>query len=320
MIKIFFTIILVSNLSVQIIIMSIPDYQALMLPVLKLTNHHSSLSMRYLTQLLSDEFELSNTERRKLLPSGKQTIIHNRVSWARTYLKKAGLLSSPERGVIAITDRGKAVLFENLSRIDVQYLDRFSEFVGFRKCNQPDTEILPSISMSNRTPEEELEGAYSQLKNEVLDDLIKKVKSCSPEFFETLVVNTVVKMGYGGSLQDAGKAVGKSGDEGIDGIINEDRLGLDVIYLQAKKWEGNIGRPEIQKFADALQGKRAKKGIFITTSDFTSEAKEYTKNLEARIILISGQQLAELMWEHDIGLSTVATYEIKKLDIEYFGD
>lgn len=298
--------------------MAIPDYQSVMLPLLKLVANRGPINMGDAIQLVADEFGLTDAERRELLPSGKQAIIQNRVGWARTYLKKAGLLEYPQRGSAEITDRGRKVLAEDPKMIDVQYLRQFPEFVDFQSTAHQAAEVSPVVDISHGTPEEILEGAYSQLKSQVLAEIIEKIKQCTPQFFENLVVDTIVKMGYGGSLKDAGRAIGQSGDEGIDGIINEDRLGLDVIYLQAKQWEGNVSRPEIQKFAGALQGKRAKKGIFITTSDFSSEAREYAKNLEAKIILISGSQLAELMWEHSIGLSSAATYEVKKLDNDYF--
>jgi restriction system protein len=300
--------------------MSIPDYQTLMLPLLKAVNQRGCLAMNDATQLLSKEFKLTDAESRDRLPSGKQTVIQNRVGWARTYLKKAGLLDSPERGVIVLTERGKNVLSRCPEKIDIQYLRQFPEFLDFRDAAKPEIESNHNYDVSKNTPEEILEESYSQLKNAVLEELLNKIKSSTPEFFERLVVNTIVKMGYGGSLQDAGRAIGKSGDEGIDGIISEDRLGLDVIYLQAKKWEGTVGRPEIQKFAGALQGKRARKGVFITTSDFSSEAREYVKHLDAKIILINGQQLTQLMWENNVGLSRAATYEVKKIDGDYFGE
>jgi len=300
--------------------MSIPDYQSVMLPLLKLVGRYGQIKMSDVTQLIADEFRLTEEERRELLPSGKQPIIQNRVAWARTYLKKAGLLDSPQRGVIVISDRGKKVLSENPKTIDVIFLRQFPEFLDFRNSSHQEDEASSIVNLSQGTPEEILEESYSQLKSQLLAEMIEKVKLCSPRFFESLVVDTIVKMGYGGSLKDAGRAIGQSGDEGIDGIINEDRLGLDVIYLQAKRWEGNISRPEIQKFAGALQGKRAKKGIFMTTSDFTSEAREFVKQIDAKIILISGKQLAELMWEYSIGLNTTTTYEVKKLDLDYFSE
>lgn len=302
--------------------MPIPDYQTVMLPLLKLVASQGPIKLKDARRLISDQFNLTEQERAALLPSGKQPIIYNRVGWASTYLRKAGLIALPQRGVMEVTDRGRKVLSESPATINVKYLERFPEFVEFRSIAEDDEapKASPTVDAGAGTPEEVLEEAHVQLKNQTLAEIIDKVKSCTPQFFENLVVDTVVKMGYGGSRKDAGQAIGRSGDEGIDGIINEDRLGLDVIYLQAKRWDGNVSRPEIQKFAGALQGKRAKKGIFITTSDFTAEAKEFVRNIDARIILISGRQLAELMWEHGIGLSTAAVYEVKKLDLDYFSE
>ena len=293
-----------------------------MFPLLKLVAKHGKVKLKDARIMLSDEFKLTEQDRAALLPSGKQPTIYNRVGWASTYLRKAMLLTLPQRGIMEITDRGKKVLSDNPPLINVKFLEQFPEFVEFRTVSDEDDDpkIKDIVDTGNGTPEEVLEEAHAQIKNQVLADIVERLKSCSPQFFESLVVDTVVKIGYGGSRKDAGRAIGKSGDEGIDGIINEDRLGLDVIYLQAKRWEGNVSRPEIQKFAGALQGKRAKKGIFITTSDFTGEAREFVKNIDARIILISGKQLAELMWEHNIGLNTAATHEIKKLDLDYFSE
>lgn len=302
--------------------MAIPDYQTVMLPLLKLVEKQGKIKLKDARAMISDEFKLTEPERAALLPSGKQPIIYNRVGWASTYLRKAGLLSLPQRGVMEITERGKKVLADNPHLINVKFLEQFPEFVEFRNLSddQEEQKVTEAVNTANGTPEEVLEEAHAQLKNQVLADIVERLKSITPQFFESLVVDTVVKMGYGGSRKDAGKAIGKSGDEGIDGIINEDRLGLDIIYLQAKRWEGNVSRPEIQKFAGALQGKRAKKGIFITTSDFTGEAREFVKNIDAKIILLSGRQMAELMWEHNIGMNTSATFEIKKLDLDYFSE
>lgn len=299
--------------------MPIPDYETVMLPLLKLVAKHGRLNRSDATQLVADEFGLTEVERCELLPSGRSPIIRSRAGWARTYLKKAGLLAYPQRGIVEITERGKKVLDENLPSISVSYLKQFPEFLAFNTVSNQIYETRLT-DQNQQTPEETLETAYSQLKSIVLAGMLIKIKSCTPQFFENLVVDTIVKMGYGGSRKDAGQAIGKSGDEGIDGIINEDRLGLDVIYLQAKRWEANISRPEIQKFAGALHGKRAKKGIFITTSDFTGEAIDYVKKIDLKIILISGQQLVDLMWEHNVGLNTTITYEIKKLDLDYFSE
>jgi restriction system protein len=231
------------------------------------------------------------------------------------------LLDSPERGVVSISERGRKVLAENPQKIDVRFLEQFSEFQEFRNRDQDSkatVEDSVDAPQSKAPPEELLENSYTTLKTELQDEVLSKIKSCSPQFFERLVVDTIVKMGYGGSRQEAGRAVGQSSDEGIDGIINEDRLGLDVIYLQAKRWEGNVSRPEIQKFAGALQGKRARKGIFITTSDFTNEAREFARHIDSKIILISGRQLVDLMWEYNIGVTPAVTYEVKRIDSDFF--
>lgn len=302
--------------------MALPDYHVLMLPLLKLVDKRGTLKLRDAQQSIIDQFELTEEEKNTLLPSGKQTAIYNRIGWAGTYLRKSGLVSQAQRGMMEITPRGKKVLSENLASLNPKYLEKFAEFRQFKSTvtDSPSTQIINSIVASAGTPEEILEQAHAELKNQVLTDIAEKLKSCSPKFFENLVVDTLVQMGYGGSRKEAGKVIGGSGDEGIDGIINEDRLGLDLIYLQAKRWEATIGRPEIQKFAGALQGKRAKKGVFITTSNFTSEAMDFVKNIDAKIILISGKMLAELMWEYNIGVNISTTYEVKKIDFEYFSD
>ena len=302
--------------------MPIPDYQTVMLPLLKIIAEKGPIRANEAVTLVSEHFKLSNLEREALLPSGKQEIIVNRVGWAKTYMVKAGLLKTPQRGVIMVTERGQMVLSENPPSINVQYLNQFPEFQAFRKANHNKDEepsvAKPTSLNTDQTPEELFEGSYQELKEDWMDELLSKVKSCSPAFFERLVVDVIVAMGYGGSRAEAGKAIGKSGDEGIDGIINEDRLGLDVIYLQAKRWEGNVSRPEVQKFAGALQGKRAKKGIFITTSDYTAESREFVKNIDAKIVLVSGRQFVELMLEHRVGVTVTAIYELKKIDSDFF--
>lgn len=300
--------------------MAIPDYQTLMLPLLKFVSENGKTTLKESVDHLSSLFKLTPEERTTLLASGNQEIIVNRTGWARTYLKKAGLLDSPQRGIFEITQRGRSLLQEKPQHIDVKLLKRYPEFLEFQRPSSG--EDARSLNVENQnpeeTPEELLLGSFQELKRALLDDIIEKIKSCSPAFFERLVVDVLVRMGYGGSRAEAGKAIGQSGDEGIDGIISEDKLGLDVIYIQAKRWEGNISRPEIQKFAGALQGKRARKGVFITTSDFTFEAKEFVKNIDAKIVLISGLQLADLMWEFGVGVNSAAVYEVKKLDLDFF--
>ena len=300
--------------------MDIPDYQTLMLPLLKQINTGSEYRFRDLVELISKDFDLSDDQRSEMLPSGKQPIINNRVGWARTYMLKAGLLEAPKRGTIRITDRGIKVLSDMPNSINVKFLEQFPEFIEFRRRkNKKDSKAETSKQLSLATPEEFLEAAYQSLNNDLASGILAQTKEFTALFFERLVIDLLVKMGYGGSRKEAGQAIGKSGDGGIDGIINEDRLGLDVIYIQAKRWDENtIGRPEIQKFAGALQGRRARKGIFITTSTFSKEAKEFVRNIESNIILIDGDQLADLMIEHDIGVSSVSEFKVKRIDLDYF--
>jgi restriction system protein len=302
---------------------AIPDYQTLMLPVLKLASDEKEHKFSQAVEILADEFQLSTEERNELLPSGSQAVFNNRVGWARSYLKQADLLASPKRGFFTITSKGIELLATKPEKIDISVLEQYPEFIEFknRKKEKNDNEAQGETSMeleSSLTPEDALASAYKKLRSALESEVLSAVKESSPSFFERLVVDLLVKMGYGGNRQDAGKALGKSGDGGIDGIINEDRLGLDVIYIQAKRWEGTVGRPEIQKFAGALQGQRARKGVFITTSSFTSEAKEYASLIESKIILIDGEHLSKLMVEHNVGVSTVGQYEVKKLDSDYF--
>ncbi|HEX4975379.1 MAG TPA: restriction endonuclease [Pseudomonadales bacterium] len=304
--------------------MSIPDYQTLMLPVLRLAGDGNEHKFSQAVEALANEFALSAEERNQLLPSGSQTIFNSRAGWARSYLKQAGLLASPRRGFFAITRAGSDLLLSNPSRIDASTLEQFPAFIEFknRKKEKNDEEEAGRFSdltkESTLTPEEVLASAYHQLRSALESEILIAVKEATPTFFERLVVDLLVKMGYGGNREDAGRALGKSGDGGIDGIINEDRLGLDVIYIQAKRWEGVVGRPEIQKFAGALQGQRARKGVFISTSSFTKEARDYAAVIETKIILIDGQHLSKLMAEYNVGVSTVGQYELKKLDTDYF--
>lgn len=256
-----------------------------------------------------------------MLPSGTQEVIVNRVGWAKTYLTKAGLLSTPKRGFFEITERGRLLLAENPVSVDSKFLQRYDEFNAFRTRSRKEDGVEALVEAPGfGTPEEALEYGYQRLTENLADDIIGKTMSCSPAFFERLVVELMVKMGYGGSLREAAQVVGKSGDGGIDGIIKEDKLGLDVIYIQAKRWEGTVGRPEIQKFAGALLGQKARKGIFITTSTFSKDAREYARNLEAKLILIDGALLADLMIQYGLGVSTAMVYEIKKVDSDFFNE
>jgi restriction system protein len=296
----------------------IPDYQTIMLPLLRLCGDGQEHSLREATEKLAGDFGLSSHEREQKLPSGQQSVFGNRVGWARTYLKKAGLLDTTRRAYFKITDRGREVLDKKPPRIDGKFLNQFQEFRTFKALRHEKTDTENEAQAELKTPEEALENAYEDLRGNLVSEILQRLKSSPPAMFEKTVVELVVRMGYGGSLRDAGQAIGKSGDEGIDGIIKEDRLGLDVIYIQAKRWENTVGRPEIQKFAGALQGQRARKGIFITTSDFSKEAAEYAARIESKIILIAGEQLAQLMIDYNIGVTPVTTYEIKRIDSDYF--
>lgn len=296
--------------------MTIPDFQSIMLPLLKFLGDEKEHSLRDIIEHLVNEFNLNEEERKELLPSGQQARFDNRVSWARTYLKKAGLIESAKEGYFLITKRGLEVLKENPERIDMKYLEKYPEFVEFRKRKKEEKQ--EKVEIEDSTPEEVIESTYQGMRDSLGSELLQKVKSCSPSFFERLVIDLLIKMGYGGTRKDAGQAIGKSGDEGIDGIIKEDRLGLDILYIQAKRWNNPVSRPEIQKFAGALQGYKAKKGIFITTSTFTKEAEDYVKNIESKIVLIDGDMLAKLMIDHNIGVSPISSYETKRMDMDYF--
>ncbi len=292
-----------------------------MLPLLRFASDKNEHTSREAIEFLAKAFHLTPEQRQELLPSGQQPIFDNRVGWARTYLKKAGLLESSKRSIFKITDRGVKVLQQNPPSINTLFLKQFPEYIEFQKLSnttERQTELVDDSTKN--TPEETLEEAYQTIRKSLTEDLLTKIKTYPPVFFEKLVVELLVKMGYGGSIKDAGKAVGKSGDEGIDGIIKEDKLGLDVIYIQAKRWENVVGRPEIHRFVGALAGQGAKKGIFITTAKFTNEAREYIPRNETKIVLIDGEQLAQFMIDYNLGVSTVSTYEIKKIDSDYFGD
>lgn len=303
--------------------MAIPDFQTVMLPLLQFAGDAKEHSTREAVDSLADSFGLSIAERNELLPSGQQPTFTNRVLWSVTYLKKACLLTATRRSHFRITDRGETVLAGRPGRVDVKFLEQFPEFVEFRyKRNTPESkpalEVASIDEPDEQTPEEAIEIAYQRLRDGLAIDVVQQIMSCSPAFFERLVVDLLLRMGYGGTRKDAGEAVGRSGDGGIDGIIKEDRLGLDVIYIQAKRWEGTVGRPEIQKFVGALQGQRARKGIFITTSTFTADAVQYASFIDTKVVLIDGDMLARLMIDNGVGVTPSASYEIKKIDTDCF--
>jgi restriction system protein len=270
---------------------------------------------------LAREFSLSPEELRELLPSGKQTVFYSRVGWAKTYLAKAKLIDKVRRSHYVMTSRGREVLNENPPEIKNEFLAQFPEFTEFRRREaQKEAQSEKEIYREEKTPEEVLEEAYAELRENLAQELLDIVRKSTPAFFERLVVELLVRMGYGGSHREAARAVGQVGDEGIDGIIDQDRLGLDTIYIQAKKWDQCVGRPEIQKFVGALAGKRAKKGVFITTSSFSQEAVRYVSTIEAKIVLIDGKRLAELMIDYGVGVTPVTTYQLKRVDSDYFNN
>jgi restriction system protein len=298
----------------------IPDYQTLMLPFLAVMSDGVVRRATDVGKLLASKFSMSNEEMTERIPSGQSTIFENRIGWARTYLKKACLIEPVLRGQYRITPRGLDVLKSKPPKIDAAFLRQFPEFVDFvnPKNDGQTTGVDAGETPESQTPLEVLESAYQRLRRELADELLQTVRSATPAFFEHLVVDLLVAMGYGGSRKDAGQAVGRTGDDGVDGIIKEDRLGLDGVYIQAKRWTASVGRPEIQSFAGSLEGHRARKGVFITTSQFSKDADEYVKRIEKRIVLINGEQLAQLMIDNDVGVGEVNTYKVKKLDRDYF--
>ena len=304
--------------------MAIPDYQSIMLPLLRLAGDGEEHRFRESVKTLADQYALTSEELEQRLPSGVTPLFYNRTGWARTYLVVAELLQSTRRGYFRITERGRGVLAKPPARLDVAFLK-----VNYPEVAPPQPQEAHAASLgatatesaldrATDTPEESLEASYQVLRRAVESDVLARLQSGKADFFERVVVQVLVAMGYGNNVVDAGKAIGRSGDEGIDGIIKQDRLGLDVVYVQAKKWANPVGRPEIQKFAGALEGKRARKGVFITTSTFSGEAQAFVENISAKIVLIDGTQLARFMFEHNVGVARASIYEVKKVDEDFF--
>lgn len=299
--------------------MPVPDFQSFFKPLLDIAADGEEHSLEEARNKLATVFQLSQDDISELLPSGRQRKFDNRVAWAKSYFSQAKILESPKRGYFRITERGKLLHAQNHPKIDVKILNQYPEFLEFHtykptKPSQPE----PPQDISIETPEEILEKAYQNIRGNLISEILQRIKGNSPVFFERLVVDLMVAMGYGGSRSDAGQSVGQSGDEGIDGIIKEDRLGLDIVYLQAKRWDATVGRPEVQKFVGALHGKRARKGVFITTGTFSEDARNYVKNIDPRVILMDGKSLANYMIDFNLGISRNVTYEIKKIDFDYF--
>lgn len=309
-------------INLEIGYMAVPDFQSFFLPMLQYSSGGDIRSLKDAYKVMAEHFKMTAEDLSEMLPSGKQTTFRNRVAWANVYLAKAQLLERPKRGLFRITDRGKALLAKNLSDLRVKELKQFPEFVEFHTAGASGDIDKVSVANSNEdrhaTPEEVFESTYQELRDSLARELLSQVFANSAEFFEGLVVRLLVKMGYGGSIKDAGQAIGRSGDEGIDGIIKEDKLGLDAIYIQAKRWQGSVGRPEVQKFVGALHGQRAKKGVFITTGNFTRDAEQYVSTIDPKVVLIDGNRLVDLMIDYNLGVSMVDTYEIKKIDSDFF--
>lgn len=305
--------------------MAIPDYQSIMLPLLQHTADGEIHTVRELKETLAGYFSITTEERQQMLPSGQQTTFYNRVSWAKMYLERAGVLQNVRRGHFTITDRGRKILASSVERLDNSFLRQFPEFNAFRAGTNGNedaddsTKIIPD-STDEQTPEEALQLAYTLIRDDLAAELIDQIKTMSPKFFEQLVLDLMVKMGYGGARESSASLTAGGSDEGIDGVINEDQLGLDIVYLQAKRWENQVGRPEIQRFVGALHGKRARKGVFLTTSTFSRDAHDYVATIDPKVVLIDGRRLAQLMIDFNVGVSTSQTYLIKRIDSDYFSE
>lgn len=299
--------------------MAVPDFQSFFKPLLEIAADGKEHSMKEAKELIAQKMNLSEEDIKELLPSGTQTKYDNRIAWAKSYFVQAKVLEAPRRAYFRITERGLELLNKGCERIDVKILNQYPEFVEFHTVKSaPEIQPEQQEALQLETPEETLQKAYQNIRGDLVAEILHKIKGNSPQFFERLVVDIMVSLGYGGSRVDAGKSIGQSGDEGIDGIIKEDRLGLDVIYLQAKRWDGTVGRPEIQKFVGALHGKRAKKGVFITTGRFSDDAVKYVESIDPKVILIDGRTLSDLMIDYNLGTATTAKYEIKRIDSDYF--
>jgi restriction system protein len=307
---------------------TVPGFQDMMLPFLKLASDGQEHSLSEAIETLAQQFQLSDAEQHELLPSGKQSRFVNRVGWAATYLRKTKLLDGTGKGRFRITDRGLSELRAARQRIDLRYLEKFPELADFRKRGQQDQadngdvtsgETLAVVEATNQTPREVLEASYQILRRELARDLLEQIKKRPPIFFERLVVDLLVGMGYGGSRKEAGERVGRSGDGGIDGIIKEDKLGLDYVYIQAKRWDQTtVGRPTVQAFAGSLDEQKARKGVMITTSQFSQDARTFVSRIEKKIVLIDGEQLAQLLIDYNVGVAEEQTYTVKKVDLDYF--
>jgi restriction system protein len=301
--------------------MAIPDFQTIMLPALQAFASGGEHRVRDLIPGLADHFGLTAQERRELLPSGKQARFDNRVHWAASYMKQAGLLQPAGRGLLAITSRGQDLLAEHPGRLSVRELERFPEFREFKvrtRAHKAGASSPMRASEDVSDPEEALETAWQTLRDQLAQSVLERLRAVTPQFFERVVVDVLVSMGYGGTYSDAAQVVGGSGDGGVDGVIKQDRLGLDAVYVQAKRWDGPVGRPTVQSFAGALDARQSTKGVMITTSTFTPDARKFVNQISKRIVLIDGEALARYMVEFGVGVATAKTYEVRRVDLDYF--
>jgi restriction system protein len=303
--------------------LTIPTFEQIMPVILNMAAESDQIAIRHCMDNVADHFNLSEEEREQTLPSGKQKVLYNRTYWASFDLLKAGLLEKRQRGIYAITERGRDVYSTDIDKLSRQYLSRYPEYAEYLSPNKKDDASEPeiiSIESSTLTPQERIEKAYRELHQILKAELMERILSCSPEFFEKLIIDLMIGMGYGGSLKEAAEHVGKSNDGGIDGVINEDRLGLDRIYLQAKRYasQNTVGRPELQGFAGSLLGRGANKGVFVTTSSFTKGAMDYVENLPQRIVLVDGDELTTLMIKYGVGVRMEQRFELMKADEDYY--
>lgn len=304
--------------------MAIPDYQSLMLPVLKAASDGAEHRISNIIETIADQIGLTEAEREELLPSGKQPIVSNRIHWAKTYLVRAKLLEPTRRSFFRITDRGRLVLSENLPRIDNRVLRQFPEFEAFvaggRIGPPKDTAVVEEEIVCESTPDELLRATVKEVEGALASELITRICAASPAFFERLVVDLLLTMGYGGSRAEAGRALGKTGDGGVDGVIDQDQLGLDRIYIQAKKFDPNnaVSEPEIRNFCGSLGANKANKGVFVTTSYFTKPAYDFGERHPLKVVLIDGDELARLMIRHCVGVRITETLHLKKIDDDFF--
>ena len=302
--------------------MAVPDFQSVMLPFLETLQDGQKRTMRELTEALAGHFKLTEEQLQEHLPSGPQSLFYNRVAWAKTHLKNAGLIDNPVRGKVSISEAGRKVLLQKPATINCRFLKQFPSYLKFigqtadQEGEQPEEMVLEST----QTPLELMDASFNTLRKATAEELLAKLKACSPSFFERVVVRLLQAMGYGGVTGEA-SVTGKSGDGGIDGIIKEDKLGLDVVCIQAKRWDGSVGRPVIQGFVGSMDYVRAKKGVILTTSQFTKDALDFVDRIEGKkVVLIGGPKLADLMIEHNVGVNPTKLYELKEVSNDFFDE